>query len=105
MPTNEEPVIDGSNDATWRRVRQVPFNVSFIGREDNTIDKKLERELPGLLNSMLEGCLQWQEHGLQELESVIQSTEEWRANSDPVAEFVEEACVRKDAIRIVTTTL
>ncbi|MGH2899552.1 MAG: DNA primase family protein, partial [Solirubrobacteraceae bacterium] len=41
LVTNHRPRIDGDDDAIWRRLRLIPFNVSFEGREDRTLSAKL----------------------------------------------------------------
>src|SRR5215212_10704422 len=49
LVTNHRPKVDGDDDAIWRRLRLIPFEQSFEGREDRTLAEKLEAELPGIL--------------------------------------------------------
>lgn len=65
MYGNHKPEIRGTDDAIWSRVRLIPFDVSFKGREDLDLADKLEAELPGILNWAIQGCLDWQRSGLQ----------------------------------------
>lgn len=64
MYGNHKPEIRGTDNAIWSRVRLVPFEVSFEGREDRKLPAKLEAELSGILNWAIAGCLQWQQDGL-----------------------------------------
>ncbi len=65
MYGNHKPTITGTDDAIWSRVRMVPFEVSFFGREDLELPAKLAAELSGILTWALRGCLDWQRSGLQ----------------------------------------
>ena len=93
LATNYKPVIKGTDPAIWSRIRLVPFDVSFDGREDKTLKIALMSELPGVLNWALEGCMRWQSEGLPVPESVVRATGEYRAESDQVARFLEDRCV------------
>ena len=42
---------------------------------------------------MVQGCLEWQKHGLQVPKKVRAETEAYRIESDPLAEFVEDECI------------
>ena len=57
MITNHRPRVDGDDDAIWRRLRLIPFEQSFEGREDHDLPAKLAAELPGILRWALGGCL------------------------------------------------
>jgi putative DNA primase/helicase len=41
---------------------------------------------------MVDGCLEWQRRGLEPPQSVRAATERYRAESDPVADFLKERC-------------
>jgi len=42
---------------------------------------------------MVEGCLEWQEHGLEPPEKVVAATQQYREESDPLAAFLAEICI------------
>jgi putative DNA primase/helicase len=90
--TNHRPRIDGSDEAIWARVREIPFNVSFKGREDRNLEKKLDEELPGILNWAIEGCLQWRKYGLGTAPAIDQSTAAYRSEEDLLGTFLTEMC-------------
>jgi P4 family phage/plasmid primase-like protien len=88
---NHKPRIQGTDDGIWDRLRLIPFNVRFEN-PDRTLSAKLATELPGILAWMVEGCLEWQQHGLQEPEVVKEATSAYRNESDLVGQFVRDCC-------------
>lgn len=93
MYGNHKPEIRGTDDAIWSRVRLVPFNVSFKGREDLDLADKLEAELSGILNWAIQGCLDWQRCGLQPPAKVEAATQAYRDEMDVFGPFIAERCV------------
>ncbi len=104
LSTNNKPVVQGVDDAIWDRIRLVPFTQRFEGsKADPKLPEKLREELPGILAWMVEGCLEWQEHGLGEPESVKAATAQYRQEMDTLAAFLEDRCVvRKDLVAPAT---
>lgn len=47
LATNTVPIIRGTDDGIWRRLRIIPFTTSFINRSDKTLSEKLDQELTG----------------------------------------------------------
>jgi P4 family phage/plasmid primase-like protien len=99
MSTNNKPEIRGTDDAIWDRLRLIPFTQRFEGSaSDPKLPEKLREELPGVLAWLVDGCLDWQEHGLGEPKQVAEATAEYRSEMDSLAAFIEECCVvHKDA--------
>jgi putative DNA primase/helicase len=94
LSTNNRPVIRGTDDAIWDRIRLVPFEQRFDGeRGDPRLPEKLREELPGVLAWMVRGCLEWQRIGLGEPEKVRAATEGYRSEMDVLAAFIEDRCV------------
>ncbi|MDP9485580.1 MAG: primase-like DNA-binding domain-containing protein, partial [Actinomycetota bacterium] len=60
---------------------------------DPALPAKLRDETAGILAWMVAGCLEWQEHGLGEPESVKSATNRYREEMDTLAGFLEEHCV------------
>ena len=93
LVTNHRPRADSSDEAIWRRLRLVPFEVSFRGREDRALPATLTRELPGILAWAVRGAVQWHERGLDWPSAVTAATAAYRADEDPIAGFLAEECV------------
>jgi len=98
LVTNHRPKVDGTDDALWRRLRLVPFTVSFEGREDRKLAEKLDAELSGILTWAVRGCLDWQRDGLGEPAAVTQATTEYRQDEDLLGAFLDEKCVHDGEI-------
>lgn len=93
MYGNHKPEIRGTDDAIWSRVKLIPFEVSFAGREDTKLPTKLKEELPGILNWALKGCLDWQRKGLNPPAKVQAATQAYREEMDLFGQFIRECCV------------
>jgi putative DNA primase/helicase len=96
LATNHKPIIRGTDNAIWDRIRLVPFTVSIpeserIPRRDMMI--KFAEELPGILAWMVRGCLEWQKYGLGTPEEVRQATKGYKEEMDVVGDFIDECCV------------
>lgn len=92
---NHKPVIADSTLSIWRRVKQIPFNVTIPSSEvDMALGLKLEEELPGILAWAVEGCLEWQKNGLYgEPAAVTIATEKYQHDQDILGDFLEDCCV------------
>jgi putative DNA primase/helicase len=94
---NHKPAINGTDDGIWRRLRLVPFAVQIpIDEQDHNLLRKLESELPGILNWALQGCREWQTDGLKPPPIVVAAINAYREESDTLGRFIAECCeVRK----------
>ena len=94
LVANHKPVIVGTDEAIWRRIRLIPFTVTIPSEErDKQLLEKLRGELPGILAWAVRGCLDWQREGLGEPKAVSTATAEYRREMDVMADFVDECCV------------
>ena len=62
LATNHKPQIRG-DQAIWRRLKLVPFEVSIpkeIQKPRHEVMAMFRKEYPGILNWVVEGCLEWQ---------------------------------------------
>lgn len=96
LSTNNKPVIRGADNAIWRRIKAIPFNVQFgEGKDfpkDPDLDTKLWAEAPGILAWLVRGCLSWQQDGLDTPEEVTAATTEYRAEMDVLLDFLSDCC-------------
>lgn len=91
---NHDPVIRGTDLAMWERILKVPFTVTIPAAErDKALSQKLEAESSGILRWIVEGCLEWQQHGLAPPPEVQAATAEYRDEMDILARFIEDCCV------------
>ncbi len=103
LAANDAPRIRKEDDAMWRRILRVPFD-----RTIENPDAKLKQTLVAdaaagraILAWAVRGCLQWQESGLIAPRRVVESTEEYRREMDPTADFFSTLSVVEED---VTTT-
>lgn len=93
LAANHRPVVYDDSHAFWRRVRLIPFLRRFEGASaDRNLEGQLKAEAPGILRWLVEGCLEWQEQGLEPPAVVNAITQEYRDESDPIADFLEQSC-------------
>ena len=107
MATNHLPHIDDHSHGMWRRVRLVPFDVTFhdpdtadpkilndprIPKQNKNLANELRDELPGILCWCVKGCIAWQKDGLTYPDEVRLATEDYRRDQNNVEEFVAEGC-------------
>lgn len=93
MATNHLPIIRGTDDGIWRRIKIIPFNIQIPKEKvDKKLEYKLKAEYTGILNWIVQGAIMWQQEGLEDPEAVRQVIENYRAEMDPLDAFLEERC-------------
>jgi P4 family phage/plasmid primase-like protien len=98
LETNSKPVIRGTDQGIWRRVVLIPWLVSIPKPEiDPQLGKKLRDELPGILNWAVDGVKEYLERGLDIPDAVRAATDEYRADSDDVARWLQSKCIQDPA--------
>ena len=98
---NSRPVVHGTDEGIWRRLRLVPFRVQIpTGRQDNRLAKKLAAEARGILAWLVAGARAWRELGLADPETVLQATAAYRSEQDILADFLGAECVLDDGANV-----
>jgi putative DNA primase/helicase len=93
LATNHRPAIGGTDHAIWRRLRLVPFTVTIPEDErDQELPAKLLDELSGILAWGVQGCLDWQAHGLDAPAAVVAATADYRDEMDILGDFLADCC-------------
>jgi len=95
LATNHKPVIRGTDNAIWERIKLIPFEVYFTPEQrDPDLLQKLIAEAPGILNWAVEGCLMWLNTSLNQVNShkVADATNEYRNDMNILGEFIVEKC-------------
>ncbi|QTA79840.1 DNA primase [Desulfonema limicola] len=97
LGTNHKPVINGTDNAIWRRIRLVNYDITIPESErDKRLLSKLQKELSGILAWAVRGCLDWNKNGLGEPEEVKVATEDYREEMDILAQFIKDCCEEKE---------
>jgi putative DNA primase/helicase len=106
LATNHKPVIHGTDNAIWRRIRLVPFEVTIPEeQQDRTLPQKLSKELTGILAWAVRGCLRWQKHGLGQPKEVSAATQEYREEMDVIGAFLKDRCIVKKEAKVRASDL
>jgi putative DNA primase/helicase len=106
LATNHLPEIRGGDEAIWRRVRLIPFDVFIPEHErDASLGRRLRGELPGVLRWAVEGAVNWCERGLGNSAAVVNATEDYRDNMDALGAFIAEKCMEEPSAEISASEL
>lgn len=93
MDCNHRPIVRGVDDAIWKRLKLIPFEVQIPDEEvDKKLIEKLLAESAGILAWMVRGCRAWMENGLGDVPEVEEANRAWREHDDPLKEFFEDCC-------------
>ena len=92
---NDRPVIKDTSNATWRRLKLIPFHRTFSKEEQDTqLEQTLLSELPGILNWALVGLKRLRTVGsFTEAAAVTDAVAEYRKETNPVAQWLEDRTV------------
>lgn len=105
MYGNHRPVIRGTDEGIWDRVKLIPFTVR-IENPDEHLPEKLRAELPGVLAWAVRGCLDWQHEGLKHPPEVETATKEYREEQDVLSDFLTECCITEgDSLQVTNPDL
>lgn len=96
---NHKPEIRNVDKAFRRRIQMVPFTVT-PARVDNELGAKLRAEWPAILAWMIEGCLAWQQQGLNPPERVLAATAEYLDGEDAVGKWVEDCIEPAEGVNV-----
>lgn len=108
LSANRKPRVTDDSPAFWARVMLVPFPVSFAGREDRDLRPALETDpehQAAILAWLVRGAVRYAEHGLDAPETVRTATQEYERESDPLDEFLTDACRQTTDAEVGAATL
>jgi putative DNA primase/helicase len=111
LAANAKPIVAANDEATWRRIQCIPFEVTIPEVErDPLLQKKLAAELSGILNWALVGCSEWLragggKQGLGTPSKVREATEDYRVQEDIIGTFVADLCVLLPTARTTKSDL
>lgn len=106
LGTNHKPNVRGTDLAIWSRLRLIPFVVTIPYPErDKDLPDKLKQEWPGIFNWALQGCLEWQKHGLQEPQGVLQATDSYKEEMDVLGSFLTDSVISDPSAKVRSSDL
>lgn len=94
MECNAFPVARGDDDGVWRRIKPILFeNQVPEEKMDRLLPAKLKAEKAGILNWLIEGVGDWLARGLDPPARVIKALDDYRKQSSPFGDWLNERCV------------
>ena len=94
MLTNHKPIITGTDEGVWRRVRLVPFDVVIpVDERDEELPDRLAVEADAILTWLVNGYFSWRQNGLDEPDAVTAATMAYKAESDALGRFLDQRCL------------
>ena len=104
---NHLPTFDVDDDGMLRRIHNVQFTQTFTGdRADSRLPKKLStpENLSALLKLLVDEAQAFYREGLIESKDMKQAKQDYIAESDFVASFIEDNCIVGDGGQILRKT-
>lgn len=89
---NHRPNLINVDEAARRRFNLIPF-LYVPAQPDKALKERLRAEHGGILRWAIEGCLDWQMHGLVRPKVVLEATSDYFGEQDLVRQWVDQACL------------
>lgn len=108
---NNRPRISDSSSGPWRRMLLIPFRVKIQDHEvvsgmDKTWWWKQQGEMPGIFNWALHGAIKLRRQGKFTIpNSVRQSIEEYKIESNPILQFFQECVVAERDAEVASSKI
>ncbi len=91
MLTNYKPLVSGTDEGIWRRLRLIPWDVVIPPQErDEELGDRLAQEVDAVLMWLVSGYQSWAQIGLADPKQVVAATDDYRAESDALGRFLAE---------------
>jgi putative DNA primase/helicase len=92
---NHKPALRSVDEAMRQRFNLVPFTVTIQpDRRDPQLREKLQAEWPEILAWMIQGCLDWQQHGLNPPDAVTAATNAYLEAQDAMTSWIDDDCLQ-----------
>jgi putative DNA primase/helicase len=114
IATNHLPKIKDDSYAMWRRLKPIPFNVTFKAPENAQPGDKvrnsdlgtiLRAEMSGILNWAIKGCLLWRTERLGDPPAVRNMRTDYQEREDVVGRFLDQETEPCDGQSVRAKTL
>ena len=95
---NHKPSLRSVDEAIRRRLHLILFAVTIPpDQRDGQLTERLKAEWPGILQLLIEGCLEWQRDGLRAPQAVRDATAAYLEAEDALAAWIHDKCTRDPA--------
>jgi putative DNA primase/helicase len=102
LAVNDKPIVRDDSDAFWDRLRLLPFERRFeAGEKDVRLVERLRAEAPGILAWAIRGAVEYYRRGLDDTPQCVRTAvQDYQQESDPLAGFLDDACVVRDGLEV-----
>lgn len=105
MSGNDMPTVSGTDYGIWRRLLIVKWGVTIPPEKriaPGILNQRFNAERPGILNWLIDGLMLYLKHGLDPFipKEVVDFTEEYREERDPVGSFATQCVVVSDGTTV-----
>lgn len=90
--SNHEPRADGTDTGFFRRLRKITMDVVLGPEHAGLKESLIEEESEGILAWLVAGCVSAHRSGIIAPARVVQDTEDYRDESNPLLEWVDACC-------------
>lgn len=89
---NHAPRLKGRSPAMQRRLRVIPLTYK-PKLADRGLKDRLQDEWPAILRWIIDGCINWQSHGLGTATVIQQASDRYFEQQDAFGRWLAEACI------------
>lgn len=102
MSGNFRPALKSTGEEIRRRMHFVEFPDSIPEKDRiKDLSDKLRAEWPAILQWMIDGCLEWQKHGLMRPDAVVESTEDYLSDEDSLGQWIDDCCIVGESEKVL----
>ena len=105
LSVNHKPTVKDDSYGFWRSVLLIPFERRFEKDANENLISELLEERDGILAWAVRGCREWHENGLNPPSNVTNATKEYKAESDPLTDFIEDRCESNETSSAMSSVL
>jgi putative DNA primase/helicase len=96
LVTNHLPQVRGTDEAIWRRIKVVPFEVTIPPSERiKDLGKRLARQDgQAIMAWLVQGAVRWYSEGVGDCEAVQRASSDYRQSEDTFSQFLTDCTVK-----------
>jgi len=104
--TNHLPKVPADDPALWARLLVIPFDQSFLGREDRNLEDRLATELPAVPAWAVAGWQDYRQRSRLGLPAAVSdATSTYRISNDTVSGFINDRCLLNPHMQVISSDL
>jgi putative DNA primase/helicase len=96
VAVNQLPNVRGTDEGIWRRLKVIPWNASFLGKEKVGLAHELVKEIPGIWARIAREAVAWRRDRAKPPREVVAASLRYRRDQDPLQPFLD-AWVKRGA--------